>query len=119
MSNTSQKKQVFSVSQKYSEVFDILDGVDNKSEFICQAIIEKFKGLGTISEDALESKMRKILKSMISEENLFIVSGNGIPNNIPVSVISAETMPEVERTDKIEDDSDEDNDYLKSILKNM
>ena len=119
MSNTTQKKQVFSVSQKYSEVFDILDGVDNKSEFICQAIIEKFKGLGSISDDALETKMRRILKSMISEENLFIVSGNGTPNTIPVSVISTETVSEVKRTENIEDDSEEDNDYLKSILKNM
>lgn len=118
MSNTTQKKQVFSVSQKYSEVFDILEGVDNKSEFICQAIIEKFKGLGTISDDVLETKMRKILKSMVAEDNLFIVSGNGIPSNIPVSVVSTETISEVERTE-VEEDSEEDNDYLKSILKNM
>lgn len=39
--NDKSKKQVFSVAKKYDMVYTILDAASNKSEFICQAIIEK------------------------------------------------------------------------------
>ena len=110
-----QSKQIFSVSQKYNEVFDILNKVDNKSEFICQAIIEKFHGLDTESDAKLEEKVRKILKSMICEENLFIVSGSpSVPTTVPV--VSKEV---VEETKVDEKEDDEDNDYFKNVLLNM
>lgn len=117
MSNTPQKKQVFSISQKYSEVFDILDGVENKSEFICQAIIEKFRGQEAIEDSVLEAKMRKIMMSLISEQNLFLVSGNINPNSIPAVVANPLPIEEVKGT--VEEDDDDDDDYLKDIFKNM
>lgn len=115
MSNP-QSKQIFSVSQKYSEVFDILDKVDNKSEFICQAIIEKFHGLDAETDSKLEEKVRKILKDMICENNLFLVSGNPmVPTTVPV--VSKEVVEETKVETKKEDD--EDDDYFKSVLLNM
>ena len=120
MSNTAQRKQVFSVSQKYNEVFSILDKVDNKSEFICQAIIEKFRGSDSIDDKSLELRMRKILKDMISEDNLFIVSN--CTTSIPVQEPKTAVIQEVERTPEKEipqKENDEDEDYLKSVLLNM
>lgn len=122
MSNSTQKKQVFSVSQKYAEVFEILERVNNKSEFICQAIIEKYRGCADVEDSILEAKMKKILSSMMNENNLFIVSGN--VSNVPIQTVAVSTpAPVVEdipvaNPTKDEDDED-DAAYLKNILDNM
>ena len=124
MSNSTQKKQVFSVSQKYAEVFEILEMVNNKSEFICQAIIEKYHGSGDIKDSILEEKMKKILASMINEQNLFIVSGN--VSNVPIQTVAVSTpapvVEDIPATTPIvvaEEDDEDDAAYLKNILENM
>jgi hypothetical protein len=76
MPNIVQKKQVFSISSKYQEVLDILNDVDNKSEFICQAIVEKARGMNSLDDAALEKKIRKVLKNMIDEDDMYVVFGN-------------------------------------------
>lgn len=122
MSNSTQKKQVFSVSQKYAEVFEILERVNNKSEFICQAIIEKYRGCADVEDSILEAKMKKILSSMMNENNLFIVSGN--VSNVPIQTVAVSTpAPVVEDIPVVNPTKDEDDEddaaYLKNILDNM
>ena len=117
MSN-AQSKQIFSVSQKYNEVFDILNRVDNKSEFICQAIIEKFNGIETSDDSLLEKKIRKVLKDMITEENLFIVSVNStVPTPVEVPPKTVVENKDIENTSSESDQEEED--YLKNVLLNM
>lgn len=118
MSNTAQKKQVFSVSSRYEEVFDILSGVDNKSEFICQAIIEKAGGINSLDDAALEKKIRKVLKEYIADDSLFIVSGSR--GNVSPVVNVTEEKPRVTIEPIVQKSSDDDDsDYLRDVLNNM
>ena len=69
-----------SVSKKYEEVIDILKNVPNKSEYICQAVIEKHnssknKKPNKIDNETLKNEIKQILSEMISDD-IFLVKGN-------------------------------------------
>ena len=69
-----------SVAKKYEEVIDILKNVPNKSEYICQAVIEKHnssknKKPNKIDNETLKNEIKQILSEMISD-NIFLVKGN-------------------------------------------
>jgi hypothetical protein len=120
MAKATQKKQVFSISQKYLEVIEILGDIENKSEFICQAILEKANGTNKVDDDVvLEEKVKKILSNMVKDD-LFLVSGN--PQNIScITLIQQNAQPvvgeEVEENNGIV--SEDDSAYLKDIFANM
>lgn len=119
MAKTTQNKQVFSISQKYIDIIEILEKIENKSEFICQAILEKSNGMNKVEDDVvLEEKIKKVIKSMMNE-NIFLVAGN--PNNISSVPIQRETeFISDKKEEPVENqDDDEDEDYLKSVLQNM
>lgn len=130
MDKIKQEKQVFSISKKYQEVSDILKNVDNKSEFICQAIIEKIRGNKQIENDMekhIEQTVRKIL-----EEKLIVFPVNTMHplNVVPVesttfnknsensssNEIVAEELLEVENVNEIDE---EDAEYLKGVFDDM
>jgi len=69
-----------SVAKKYEEVIDILKNVPNKSEYICQAVIEKHNSSknnkpNKIDNETLKNEIKQILSEMISD-NIFLVKGN-------------------------------------------
>jgi len=123
MAKTTQNKQVFSISQKYSEIVDILNSTENKSEFICQAIIEKASGMNKVDDDVvLEDKIKKVLKDMMSE-NIFLVSGSpsNVSTNIPAKKEDISNKKDIikHKEEKKEISADEDSAYLKNIFNNM
>lgn len=69
-----------SVAKKYEEVIDILKNVPNKSEYICQAVIEKHNSSknnkpNKIDNETLKNEIKQILSEMIND-NIFLVKGN-------------------------------------------
>lgn len=73
MSTNKQKKIVFSVSKKYQDIFDLLEKVPNKSEFICSAIMEKISGEKQIDDDELQQRMKTILAGMIVDRDILLI----------------------------------------------
>lgn len=84
-----------SVAKKYEEVIDILKNVPNKSEYICQAVIEKYNfsknnKSNRIDNETLKNEIKQILSEMIND-NIFLVKGN-ISNLVTVKgVIGTES----------------------------
>jgi len=84
------KQQVFSIAQKYEKVVEVLNGVENKSEFICQAIMEKIENnkeavketaSATIDKVELREEIMAVLNEMM-QKDVFIVKG-GLDNLTP------------------------------------
>ena len=130
MSNERVRQQNFSVARKYDEVWKILEIIDNKSEFICQSIIEKYNKQEeeieyvpeAITKNDLKGLIKETLDEMVSND-LFIVKGNVdlINNNIDISQIIKETKTETieeERQDIEEKENAVSND-TKEAVKNI
>lgn len=98
-----QQKKVFSVAGKYSKVLDILQSVDNQSEFICQAIIEKHEGRQdrSVTDKELDQRIRAILAEMVTDDCVIIAHKGEVPTtkDIPISV-----KPEPVKSSEPQDD---------------
>jgi len=121
MSKSRPKQQNFSVAQKYEEVWTILDSIDNKSEFICQAIVEKFNKKddehSPTQENIEENKLKDLIKETLNEmikEDLFIIKGN-------INSIGNISMNSIEKEEIIQEEVIEEklSDELKESVRNI
>lgn len=80
-STVKQQVQMFSISNRNSEVISILEKVENKSEFICQAILEKAQNTNNkninLSEEDIENKIKDVLIKLLANN----ISINTASNN--------------------------------------
>lgn len=119
--NSSQKSQVFSISKKNYEVLDILNSIDNKSDYICEAIIEKYncKNSENISDKNLENKIKSIIKTMVGED-LVIIQGNAKFSSVPNNVALNSDDSEKEKNEEIKEEvSEEEINDIKNIMEMM
>lgn len=118
--STKQQVQMFSISNRNSEVLEILNNVDNKSEFICQAIIEKAKNKNnssSITNDELENKIKDVVLKLLLNNNLNISiqkenvleTKNEIVSNNQNKVVDEKVNTTIAETDE------EERDILKSV----
>lgn len=118
--STKQQVQMFSISNRNSEVLEILNNVDNKSEFICQAIIEKAKNKNnssSITNDELENKIKDVVLKLLLDNNLNISiqkenvleTKNEIISNNQNKVVDEKVNTTIAETDE------EERDILKSV----
>lgn len=118
--STKQQVQMFSISNRNSEVLEILNNVDNKSEFICQAIIEKAKNKNnssSITNDELENKIKDVVLKLLLDNNLNISiqkenvleTKNEIVSNNQNKVVDEKVNTTIAETDE------EERDILKSV----
>lgn len=81
MPKDKDSRQIFSISKRYEDVFNILESIPNKSAFICEAILAYNKSGKNSKDDTshieeiVKKEVEKALQSLI-EENMFIVKGN-------------------------------------------
>lgn len=98
MPKDKDSRQIFSISKRYEDVFDILESIPNKSAFICEAIIAYNKSGKTQKDDTsyiqdiVKKEVEKAIQSLI-EENMFIVKGNP---NLVVQAPEAQDMPVIQ-----------------------
>ena len=106
----------FTVSKKNKQVLDILDKVKNKSEFICQAVIEKYNrsASNNVDRETLRKEIKSILEEMIADD-YFIVKGN-IKN---IEAIDSITSPPEENKEENCKEAEEINDDLENTLKQI
>ena len=118
--STKQQVQMFSISTRNSEVLEILNNVDNKSEFICQAIIEKAKNKNnssSITNDELENKIKDVVLKLLLDNNLnisiqkenILETKNEIVSNNQNKVVDEKVNTTIAETDE------EERDILKSV----
>lgn len=113
-----QQKKVFSIASKYNEVYEILQKVPNQSEFICQAIIEKFnkkENTNNINDEMLDKKIRSILSEIITEDHIVIAHAGTLPE----TNIKYVEQPVIKETPKEETKTEEEDiDDIKSAIAN-
>lgn len=87
MPKDKDSRQIFSVSKRYEEVFNILASTPNKSAFICEAIIAYSQSDKNLKQE--DHSIRELVKKEIDEaiqllikDDMFIVKGN--PSLVPV-----------------------------------
>jgi hypothetical protein len=118
--STKQQVQMFSISNRNSEVLEILNNVDNKSEFICQAIIEKAKNKNnssSITNDELENKIKDVVLKLLLDNNLnisiqkenILETKNEMVSNNQNKVVDEKVNTTIAETDE------EERDILKSV----
>ena len=107
------KNQIFNISPANADVIDILNGVSNKSQFICEAIREKYKNdniseILETSEALFERKVKEILTKLCGD-NITIVASNTsiISQGGATTVESSAPQPKEEIKDEISDDDQE------------
>ena len=116
--------QNFSIAQKYNKVKEILNEVPNMSEFICQAIEEKYEReknkdldmVNGISRDVLREEIMSVLNEF-KLEDVFIVKGN--VNAIDFSnlkTVQEESLHPIKPIEKKKNDIDDD---LKNMIKGV
>ena len=122
MSKVRRKQKNFSISQKYEEVWDVLDKVDNHSEFICEAILEKFNITpceNSQKEDINTESLKETIKDIINEmllEDVFIIKGN-VQALDQLKVVETNVVKEKE--EDIKETTEEISDDLKDTVKNI
>lgn len=101
------KKYIFSVSKQNKRVEDILKDIPNKSEYICQAILEKADAKNFNKGKIDRSEIKKIVLEVLEELK---------QNN----KIKEEKTVKTEKKEKAEDtnnDNSEDKSFMKNIVK--
>lgn len=82
MSKPNSTKKIFSVASKYEKVLDILNEVPNQSEYICQAILEKYNGIAKseeVSTEKIDERIKAILADMMTGHVLIATLGQELP----------------------------------------
>lgn len=91
--STRVQKKLVSISEKNKQVLDILENLDKKytseSEYICQAIIEKFERDSSKDEKSLKDSIKEVLEEMVGEKFIVMKSSSDvvIPTTSPATNI--------------------------------
>ena len=120
--NTNKKeklavKKLISISQKNLQVVDILKKINkdypSESEFICQAIVEKYKRDKENSEKDLKTLVKETLEELVGEKYI-ILKGS---SDIAISNNPTPSVPQLEVNNSIKvKEKEENQELLKGIM---
>lgn len=97
--NDKAQKKLISIAEKNKKVLDILKNLDSRysseSEYICQAIIEKYERDTTKDSKTLKESIREILEEMVGENFIIMKGSSEIQFGTATTVNSPNKEPEV------------------------
>lgn len=122
------RNQVFCISSSNLDVIDILSKVGNKSQFICDAVREKYKNdqLDDIldsKEELLENKIKEVLMKLYGSNIAIVASSQQIVNQGSVGVIEkqqeqVDVKSEEKTNNGINEIEDDEREHLRKMFEN-
>lgn len=98
------QKKLISISEKNKKVLEILKNLDSKytseSEYICQAIIEKYEKDQEAHSKSLKDSIREVLEEMVGDNFIVMKSSSDINIGTPIQT----SPPTQEIKENVEDD---------------